>query len=59
MDIFGTTNTASSLVASVATAVQTTLGSLTPVIVAIVALVLGFVLAKYLISIFKTLGKAR
>jgi hypothetical protein len=57
MDLFTTGYLGSDLVANVATAVQTTLASIGPVIELVVGVILAFVLAKYLIGLFKHVGK--
>ena len=57
MNLFTTGYLGSDLVANVATAVQTTLASIGPVIELVVGVILAFVLAKYLIGIFKHVGK--
>ena len=58
MDIFSATIwTGSALTAAVATSVQTPLASLAPVIELVVGIVLAFVLARYLISLFKHVGR--
>ena len=57
MNLFTTGYLASDLVANVATSVQTTLASIGPVIELVVGVILAFVLAKYLIGLFKHVGK--
>ena len=57
MDLFTTGYLGTDLVANVATAVQTTLASVAPVIELVVGIILAFVLAKYLIGLFKHVGK--
>jgi hypothetical protein len=57
MDLFTTGYTGADLVGNVATAVQTTLASIGPVIELVVGVILAFVLAKYLIGLFKHVGK--
>jgi hypothetical protein len=57
MDLFTTGYLGSDLVANVATAVQTTLASIAPVLELVVGIILAFVLAKYLIGLFKHVGK--
>jgi len=57
MNLFATGYLASDLVANVATATQTTLASVAPVIELVVGIILAFVLAKYLIGIFRSVGK--
>lgn len=59
MDLFTTGYLASDLVANVATAVQTTLASIGPVVELVVGIILAFVLARYLISLFRHVGKTR
>jgi hypothetical protein len=58
MDLFTTGYLGSDLVANVATAVQTTLASIAPVLELVVGISLAFVLAKYLIGLFKHVGKS-
>lgn len=57
MDLFTTGYLGSDLVANVATAVQTTLASIAPVLELVVGIILAFVLAKYLIGLFKHVGR--
>jgi hypothetical protein len=57
MDLFTTGYLGSDLVANVATSVQTTLASIAPVLELVVGIILAFVLAKYLIGLFKHVGK--
>ena len=57
MDLFTTGYVGTDLVANVATAVQTTLASIAPVLELVVGIILAFVLAKYLIGLFKHVGK--
>jgi len=58
MEIFQATGgTASALIASVSTAVQTTFADLAPVIALVVGIVLAFVVARYVIGLFKHVGK--
>jgi ABC-type dipeptide/oligopeptide/nickel transport system permease subunit len=57
MNLFATGYLGSDLVANVATSVQTTLASMAPVIELVIGIVLAFVLAKYLIGLFKHVGK--
>ena len=56
MDLF-TTGGGADLVANVATSVQTTLASIAPVLELVVGIILAFVLAKYLIGLFKHVGR--
>lgn len=58
MDIFSTGYTASDLVANATTAGQTTFASLGGVIEVVVGIVLALVLARYVIGLFKTAGRA-
>jgi hypothetical protein len=48
--------TATALLSAVATSTQTTLASVGPVIELVVGVILAFVLAKYLIGIFRGVG---
>jgi hypothetical protein len=58
MQIFQETGgTATSLIASVSSAVQTTFADLAPVIALVVGIVLAFVVARYVIGLFKHVGK--
>ena len=57
MNLFTTGYLGTDLVANVATAVQTTLASIAPVLELVVGIILAFVLAKYLIGLFKQVGK--
>jgi hypothetical protein len=58
MEIFQTTGgTASALIASVTTAVQDTFADLAPVIALVVGIVLAFIVARYVIGLFKHVGK--
>ena len=57
MNLFTTGYLGTDLVANVATAVQTTLASIAPVLELVVGIILAFVLAKYLIGLFKHVGK--
>lgn len=57
MDIFSTGYTSTELLANVSTAVQTTVASVAPVVEIVVGVILAFVLAKYLIGLFKHVGK--
>jgi len=58
MEIFQTTgNTASALLANVSTAVQTTFGDLAPIVALVVGIVLAFVVIRYVIGLFKQVGK--
>lgn len=57
MDIFTTGYTASTLVASVADGAQTTFASIAPILAVVVGLILAFVVARYIIGLFKTAGR--
>lgn len=57
MDIFSTGYTSTMLVANVATSVQTTFASIAPVMEVVVGIVLAFIVAKYIISLFKHTGR--
>ena len=57
MDIFSTAYSATTLVADVSGAVQTTFASLAPVLAVVVVLILTFIVARYVISLFKHAGK--
>lgn len=59
MDIFSTGYTATTLVANVATAVQTTFASLAPIIEVVVGIILAFVVARYVISLFRHTGRTK
>ena len=59
MNAFQTTGfTATALMSAVATSTQTTLASVGPVIELVVGVILAFVLAKYLIGLFRSVGKS-
>ena len=58
MNPFQTTGfTATALMSAVATNTQTTLASVGPVIELVVGVILAFVLAKYLIGLFRSVGR--
>lgn len=57
MDIFSVAYTSTDMLASVGTAVQTTFASLGPVLVVVVGIILAFIVAKYVISLFKHTGR--
>jgi len=57
MDIFSVDFTASDLTAAVATNVQTTVASLAPVLELVVGIVLGFIVIRYVIGLFKHTGR--
>jgi ribonuclease PH len=58
MQIFQTTGgTAAALIASATTAVQDTFADLAPIIALVVGIVLAFVVARYVIGLFKHVGK--
>jgi len=57
MEIFQATGgTASALIASVTTAVQTTFADLAPIIALVIGIILAFILARYIMGIFKLAG---
>jgi hypothetical protein len=56
MDIFSTAYPASQLVADASLAVQTTFASLAPILAVVVGLILTFIVARYVISLFKHAG---
>ena len=57
MDIFQTTGgTATALIASATTAVQTTFADLAPVIALVIGMILAFILARYIMGLFKHAG---
>jgi hypothetical protein len=58
MDIFSTGYTSANLIANVATSTQTTFASLGPVLEVVVGIILAFVVAKYLIGLFRHTGRA-
>jgi type II secretory pathway component PulF len=58
MDIFSTGYTSTMLTANVATAVQTTFASIAPILEVVVGIILAFIVAKYVISLFKHTGRA-
>ena len=49
--------TSSALLAAVATGTQTTLASVAPIVEIVVGVVLAFVFARYIIGLFKHVGK--
>lgn len=58
MNLFQATGwTATALIGAATTNVQTTLASIAPVIEVVIGIVLAFVLARYLVSLFKHVGK--
>ena len=57
MDLFSTGYSATDLVANVATAVQTTLAGVAPIVEIVVGVILAFVFARYIIGLFKHVGK--
>jgi len=57
MDIFSTGYTSTMLVGNVATAVQTTFASIAPIMEVVVGIVLAFIVARYVISLFKHTGR--
>ena len=57
MDIFSTAYTSTMLVANVANAVQTTFASIAPVVEVVVGIILTFIVARYVISLFRHTGK--
>lgn len=57
MDIFSTTYPASTLVADASASVQTTFASLAPILAVVIGLILTFIVARYVISLFKHAGK--
>ena len=57
MDIFSTAYTSTMLTGNVATAVQTTFASLGPIVEVVVGIILAFIVAKYVISLFKHTGR--
>lgn len=61
MDVFHTGTgfiTASALNSAVAANVQTTFASIAPVLELVVGIILAFIVAKYVISLFKHTGRA-
>ena len=57
MDLFSTGYSATDLVANVATSVQTTLAGVAPIVEIVVGVILAFVFARYIIGLFKHVGK--
>ena len=49
--------TATALLSAVATNTQTTIASVGPVIELVVGIILAFVLARYLVALFRNVGK--
>ena len=58
MDIFSVGYPASTLVADVAVGAQTTFASVAPVVAVVVGLILAFIVARYIIGLFKTAGRS-
>jgi hypothetical protein len=59
MDIFSTGYTSANLVANVSDAVQTTFASLGPVLEVVVGIILAFIVARYVISLFRHTGRTK
>jgi len=57
MDIFSTGYTSTDLVADVGTATQTTFASLAPILAVVVGLILAFIVARYVIGLFRHAGR--
>ena len=57
MDIFSTGYTSTELVADVASGAQTTFASVAPVVAVVVGLILAFIVARYIIGLFKHAGR--
>jgi len=57
MDIFSTGYTSAMLTANVSTAVQDTFASIAPVLEIVVGIVLAFIVARFVIGLFKHTGK--
>ena len=57
MDFFTSSSTASSLVANVGGAAQTSIASLGPVIEVVAGIILAFIVVRYSIGLFKHVGK--
>jgi hypothetical protein len=57
MDIFSTGYTSTQLLASVATGAQETFASIAPLVAVVVGLILAFVVARYIIGLFKHAGR--
>jgi putative flippase GtrA len=59
MQIFQTTGgTATALIASATTAVQDTFADLAPIIALVVGMILAFILARYIMGLFKHAGSS-
>jgi type II secretory pathway component PulF len=58
MDIFSTAYPATQLTSDVSSAVQTTFASLAPVLAVVVGLILTFIVARYVITLFRHAGRA-
>ena len=56
MELFSSGLTASALLSAISANVQTTLSAIGPVIELVVGIVFGFVIARYLIGLFKQTG---
>jgi hypothetical protein len=58
MDIFSVDFTATDLTGAVATATQTTFASLAPIMELVIGIVLAFIVARYVIGLFRHTGRA-
>jgi uncharacterized membrane-anchored protein YhcB (DUF1043 family) len=57
MDIFSVGYTSTMLIADVAEGAQATFASVAPILAVVVGLILTFVVARYIVGLFKTAGK--
>lgn len=58
MDIFSTGYTASTLIANVTSGAQDTFASLGPILALVAGVVVAFIVARYVIGLFKHVGRA-
>ena len=57
MDIFSTGYTSAMMTANVSDAVQTTFASIAPVLELVVGIILAFIVARFIIGLFKHTGR--
>jgi hypothetical protein len=59
MDVFSTGYTSATMLADVGEAVQTTFASIAPILVVVVGIILTFIVARYVISLFRHTGRTK
>jgi hypothetical protein len=59
MEFFSTGYTASTLLASVGTATQSTVADLGPVLAVVGGIILAFIAIRYIVSLVKSTGKSK